>query len=311
MTPEPGPPGSAFGALVRALSLGLPGTPMVAVMTAEPRVVYLDASGDDRKEVLVVAGFVASQDQWGRLASDWDRILEEEGVGEVKGFRCLHMKHLSYSVKAFSGWDEPRKARLLTRLGLLIRARAERRFVNALPMISYKEFVSDMAEVEGVPPPYALITHILMHYVATWCKEAGIDSMIYITEGGDRGGAYIRRFLDEAAKDPYLVDHYRLTGSGGGTKRMPPLQAADWLAYEGYLQSLRFVLPMLGLGAAPEVARPIRESFLALEKVSGTFYTHTAEHLHGIWQKGIDETIERIARLQAEQNAADSPEGEE
>jgi hypothetical protein len=100
---------------------------------------YFDSSGrPENHPSVVVAGCVSSVAQWERLRPDWNRALEEEGVGLVDGYRALHMKDLAASRRAFAGWTEKQKAALLTRLALLLRVRVMFLVASGMPNSAYE-----------------------------------------------------------------------------------------------------------------------------------------------------------------------------
>src|SRR5688572_13226612 len=108
-----------------------------------------------------MAGYVSSKDQWERLIPDWNRILLEEGVREVRGKRRLHMKELVASRGGFEGWDESRKKQLLDRLVSLLRVRVQAGFARAVPLVEYQRTEAVLGVWE-VPTPHVLMMILCM-----------------------------------------------------------------------------------------------------------------------------------------------------
>jgi hypothetical protein len=80
---------------------------------AQEFIVYFDDSGDpDSEKIVVVAGFVASNEQWFRFEREWKQLLESEGL-------------VSFHMTDFmrNDWSVERKQRLLNRLTALLSAR--------------------------------------------------------------------------------------------------------------------------------------------------------------------------------------------
>jgi hypothetical protein len=217
---------------------------------------YLDASSADG--IAVVGGYVSSIDQWDRLEPDWNRILEEEGVLEIKGFRHLHMKDLVAGQRGFEGWTEARRKSLLSRLGTLINVRTLLPIARGVSTRAYQEaeavLGSVKARMDGTdtfklrhgPLTFCLLQ--CLNNVAAWCVRNSIEGpqLAYFLEAGDPNKREVIEIMDGIGGDPRKVSVYRFAGWAFGNKRLVPLQAADWIAYETQLYGKRSVLPRYG-----------------------------------------------------------------
>jgi hypothetical protein len=255
---------------------------------------YLDASGThDGSKVVVVAGCISTKDQWDRLTPDWNHALLDEGVKAVKGVRRLHMKELTAGTGGFRGWTEPQRRRLLTRLGLLLRVRARFIFAHAVPLVEYERL---KAVIGPVPLPRTLMLIQCFRAIAKWGDENGVKEIAYFVEDGDEGHKEVDEFMSHAVATAHNKDFYRLKGYAWAGKEVAPLQAADWIAYEVYLTSLRFQLPYMGL--ARQSQRHARASYLALKEIPSSIRMNTSETMLA-WRKAIDEHLAMIGRAGA------------
>jgi hypothetical protein len=225
--------------------------------------VYFDTSGrpEDHPGV-VVAGCVSSSDQWDRLEPDWNRILLEEGVKEIDGYRALHMKDLGSSKRAFEGWTPEQKARLLSRLGLLLQVRAQFLVGRGVPISVHdaSQAVLIPGRTGWAPHPLTWCASACVEEVGGWCERANLrDSatLIFVFEQGDPNKGEIERLMTDLMDTPWKRKAYHYGGWEFGTKRVVGLQAADWIAYETFLWGKREVLPQYGEEARSKYPRRV------------------------------------------------------
>ena len=78
--------------------------------------------------LVVVAGFIATAEQWTAFEHDWRHILSMFGVSS------LHMRHFAHSLGEYSSWkgDENRRKDFLSRLIGITKIRAQHSFAIAL-----------------------------------------------------------------------------------------------------------------------------------------------------------------------------------
>jgi hypothetical protein len=91
------------------------------------RVAAFDASGKEDSEVVVVAGFISSQEDWRSFDKEWRARLREDGLD------YFHMVDFANFKKQFAtGWkeDEPRRQKLFADLIGIIKAHAYRQFAS-------------------------------------------------------------------------------------------------------------------------------------------------------------------------------------
>jgi hypothetical protein len=88
----------------------------------------------------------------------------------------------------------------------------------------------------------------------------------YIFEDGDLGKGKLITALNDVVKRPLKALPFRFARFGFGTKKLPPLQAADWYAYDHRLFAKREALPQLTKESRAD-DHPRRKSFEALRRI--------------------------------------------
>jgi hypothetical protein len=176
------------------------------------------------------------------------------------------MKECVHGTGAFAGWTEERRGRLLSRLGTLINVRVRALIGVSVSTHAYAEAMQILGVDNPGPLSFAMVQSL--HFVGAWCNQNGIrgESVGYWFEGGDRNAGEMTTVMNDVQSDPQRRAAYRCSEWGFGTKRLAPLQAADWLAYEINLHAQRVVLPQLGILDLPKRQRPMRRSLALLLK---------------------------------------------
>ena len=235
----------AFRAIAGGL-FGADDAAFVAVFRA-----YLDSSSAD--EIVTVGGYVSTIDQWERLAPDWNAILEQQGVVETDGYRCLHMKDLTAGRRGFPNWTNEQSKALFSRLEPLLNTRVCVAVSRSVSTAAFNDAMAVLAvRFPGVQFQTVLSFTVIqtLHTIASWCSHRGINGpqMGYFFEAGDPRETVreITETMNDVASNPAKAATYRIAGWGFGSKRLVPLQAADWLAYEAHLYGKRHVLPQYG-----------------------------------------------------------------
>src|SRR5437870_595584 len=96
---------------------------------------YFDGSGSpDDTIAVVVAGFVATAEQWIEFERNWNDCLRDFEVSS------LHMRHFAHSRGEFAAWkgNEEKRRRFLGRLISIIRIRVWHSFASAVVMEDYR-----------------------------------------------------------------------------------------------------------------------------------------------------------------------------
>jgi hypothetical protein len=89
---------------------------------------YLDESGHEGKDLVILAGFLGTDPQWAKCETDWKSVLEQ------RQRKHLHMKRLYWSKPASVG-------KLLTELGPIPHAAGLQAVFSAVKVADYEDIV--------------------------------------------------------------------------------------------------------------------------------------------------------------------------
>ena len=190
-------------------------------MAVQKCVAYFDDSGHpDSQDAVLVAGWVAQVEQWSLLEKEWNEDLKEFKLEtfHMKDFlnrKCTDYEHLSNTDKK----------RLLGRLVGHIRTRTRHSFCSIVPMADYKEVNANYYFEEILGKPYAFAAVGVIQRLRAWKDKYASDYPleIILEDGTKHKGDLMKVFKQFHFNDPIFRDR----------KHLPPLQAADMLAFEG------------------------------------------------------------------------------
>jgi hypothetical protein len=192
---------------------------------------YYDESGSpDDTIAVVVAGFVASDEQWKEFERNWNDTLKQFGVS------LFHMREFAHSRGEFARWKdhlkvESQKQERQYFLGQLvghILLRARRSFAHSVLMRDYREVNKEYLLSDGGITPYALCGRTCVARSSIWAQKYGIpeSALQHVFEDGSIGKGDLReRILRDKGIAPVFKKKSECV----------PLQAADLLAYEHLL----------------------------------------------------------------------------
>jgi hypothetical protein len=200
-------------------------------------VAVFDASGTETDtSIMVVAGFVSSAREWKKFSLKWVRRLKRDGL------EYMHMKEFAHSTDQFSsGWkgDEKRRQGLLSDLMTLIKQHAEYKFGVIVTNETFKNILSPETKQEWDLNAYSLTGRCCALQVNEWATKRGFKFPIkLIFEMGDPGaGKLLHRLIEDGYQAPaFEPKKDKITSQGIFIPAFVPLQAADFLAYEIYLE---------------------------------------------------------------------------
>src|SRR5262249_11484896 len=158
-----------------------------------------DGSGSPNDTIaVVVAGFVAPNDQWAEFERNWNDCLKDFGVS------ALHMREFAHSRGEFASWkgDEEKRRRFLGRLISIIRVRMWHSFAGAVIMGDYRK-VDTKYCLSEFSRPYALAACTCLAKLNNWCKKwiKPEDEIAIIFEDGDED----KGALMEAIKKHFTI----------------------------------------------------------------------------------------------------------
>ncbi len=214
--------------------------------------IYLDASGNPDTEVLCIAGFVATAEQWIRIELLWKRVLAKYEVTE------LHMKWFAHSSREYSLWkgDEKKRAAFLSELIAVIQSRVRHSFACSIYMPDYRQ-ANTADEIRSIMSPLALVGGSLVRRVQAWADhvKSPQEKLLFMIEDGDIDKGNLMRWVKQYCG----VDLIPMKKS-----KSVAFQAADLLAYEHYKFGKKALKPVPEISSRSEV----RKSLMALTSIA-------------------------------------------
>ena len=246
-----------------------------------------DASGQEESACLVVAGFIASHDDWASFDKEWLARLKKDGL------TYFHMVDFANFRKQFAkGWeeDEPRRRRLLGDLVGIIKSHVYRLFSSSIEMNTFDTLSSENKK-EYSFNAYVLAARSCAADVRRWQKrEKFTPPTAYAFEDGDGGkGMLEKRFLeDNLSKPVFKLKKDTVQPDGSTIRGYTPLQAADILAYELHKPHRDL------LAGKPRIPR-FRWALGELLRVPGEPGYYSPKHL-----RDLNERLEALSESKAE-----------
>jgi hypothetical protein len=203
------------------------------------------AERDDDTLAVVVAGFVATDEQWPHFERNWNDTLKQFGIS------LFHMKEFAHSVREFAKFRNNKQDRefLLRQLLSHIKLRVTYTSGHAVLMDGYRK-VNETYALDYALPPYALAGRTCVARINLWAERRGIPKgqIRHVFEDGSTG----KRALYESV----LHDH-QIEVTFKKKDECVALQAADLFAYE-ILASNRFIFGK-GITDFDRLRYPIRQ----------------------------------------------------
>ena len=241
---------------------------------------YLDASGTDpTKDIVVVGGWVASEDRWAAFEPQWKAFLVD-CFGPNGGrwhHTDFHSRHRQYE-----NWDNQKRDRARTGLCRIIGALNPIGVGAALRKSDYNELwqtgrwqSSERWSAGG--DPYAFCMDECLEVLIHRLEQRPLDEGVHIIVDRDEKKGLTRRISDWHTKHLRSNEHARnpgrmITFDHGSDRNYLPLQAADVLVNETYrymqnkyqnAETTKTLVPFLGatpIGTTDEHARYIIEA---------------------------------------------------
>jgi Protein of unknown function (DUF3800) len=146
---------------------------------------YFDESGTHgSSEVLIVAGYIASVEQWVQFEADWKELLLDADVD------ALHMRDFNPSLRQFAPWKNEweRREMFRKRVVKVIRTHVRRGFAGAVILRDYAK-VNLTYHLEDLSlKPYPLAALNCVNKGEKWRKEhTYVEPIRYVFEDGMKG----------------------------------------------------------------------------------------------------------------------------
>jgi hypothetical protein len=211
---------------------------------------YFDASGspdDLRTAALVVAGFIATAEQWIEFERSWKEVLQEFEVSS------LHMRCFAHSREEYASWkgNEVKRRRFLSKFISIARTRMRHSFVSSIVMDDYRRVNRKYLLEENVKP-YAIVGVTCVAKVKKWADKWGIapGQIEYFFEDGDKDKGNLISHMKEAhGFEPSFLPK----------EKSATFQAADLLAYEHLLANTKIFTSEAGAVSFSDLRFPLKE----------------------------------------------------
>ena len=226
---------------------------------------YFDDSGThDQSLAVVVGGYLSSAEKWEDFACAWADMLHDAQL------TYWHQVEFAQRVKEYTGWTEEKRVEFMRRATGIINDIVIGGVVCGVDSTAFKELSPQFP----APPytPYAFCAMVCFKHLEKWAAENfRSDPIDCVFESGTQGRGEISKMVLDLMSDE---DGERLSFRIGsvrfeGKKQMLPVQAADILAYEFYLEALN--------GHVTGELRPTRKSLQGVgpKLFGGTFYARS------------------------------------
>ncbi|MHB8483398.1 MAG: DUF3800 domain-containing protein [Nitrospiria bacterium] len=197
---------------------------------------YFDESGThEGSPVTVVAGYVSTGEQWLKFDDEWKAILKD---AEIPYFRMsLHQNRQDF----YRNWDESKRNRILERLILTIRVRAQIPISASVAKSDYQEVFGESPEIS----PYTFCALQCLARIGEWAEKYNHDEPIaYVFESGAGYNREFDKLREVLSGNETRKKRYRFGSITFVEKiKATPLQASDILAYEIYKENMNFIFP--------------------------------------------------------------------
>lgn len=183
---------------------------------------YFDDSGKKEQKILVVGGYVATVHGWGKFCADWRLALAKKHIAEFK--------RADFNMHKIGDWPQPERGRFLRDLAQIIHSYTKHAFCYAVNMPDWCRANETYQMAEKNYYPYPLCARTCIKGVREWCDENGYDKgeVEYVFDGGSEHAGHLIELLKRDV-DPLLRE---LTPAPANSKKVRPIQAADYFAWE-------------------------------------------------------------------------------
>lgn len=231
---------------------------------------YDDSGSPDDTLAVVVAGFVATDEQWPHFERNWNDTLRQFGISH------FHMKDFAHSVGEFSKFKQNKESREFFLRQLLSHIKLRVIYTNghAVLMDAYRK-VNETYALQYAFPPYALAGRTCIARINLWAERQGIskNEIQHVFEDGSAGRT---KLYESVFRDHGLEVTFKKKSE------CVVLQAADLFAYE-ILAANRFIFEK-GIVDFDRLRYPIRQ-LKALFRDPYDWGTFTQEDLEEFCKK--------------------------
>jgi hypothetical protein len=184
---------------------------------------YFDESSGNDSPILVVAGLLSTDAQWGLFEKEWKEILTEFRI------KAFHDSHFATRKKGFRGMQESTRQALLAKLLDVVTRRAQLGFGAVIHLAAFED-VFQGPERTDIGSPYKLACTACFLEIGEWAKRNyQIKPVSYIFDSGNvHSNELSQHFLESKKNVEYRLGSLTFESD----EVLVPLQAADLAAYE-------------------------------------------------------------------------------
>lgn len=213
-------------ALVSGLAPGVRERRLLLMLQA-----YFDESGTGSGPILVLAGFLASAEQWSAFSTDWKRALDMNPA-----IRYLKMREAAGLGGEFQDWSEDRRNERMSLFYRIIEEHIPIAIWASMPRDAFTKVFAPVADKHTIyrNPYYILMVDMIAQFAKTKDKLGLTERVDFIF---DEGAAQVSKiteiweFIKGADADPRLKTIMGDFPSFKDDKIVLPLQAADLHAW--------------------------------------------------------------------------------
>jgi len=185
---------------------------------------YFDDAGGADHGYTLVAGWIASLEQWEAFTESWEELLAEYGI------ECFTMKKLAQWRGPFQCWCEDQRKAFIRRAAQIIKANIQFGFASIVPLALYRRVNETYTLKEYTHSEYALAGISAVRDAHDWMRknQPGTPMEFIFDQGTPGSGGLTELMLDELRYAPI----FKSGCTQEGHRPVIPLQVADFLAYE-------------------------------------------------------------------------------
>lgn len=185
---------------------------------------YFDDAGGADHGYTLVAGWIASFEQWEGFTADWEDHLSEYGLA------CFTMKDCAQWKGAFNCWCENQRRTFLRRACQILKTHVQYGFASIVPHSLYRKVNKTFTLKEYTRSEYALAGMTVIGAARDWAaKNHPRVPMEVIFHAGTKGFGGLSELMFEELK---YIPIFKSASEQEGHRPVIPLQVADFLAYE-------------------------------------------------------------------------------
>jgi hypothetical protein len=191
-------------------------------------IAYLDESGDVDTPLLTIAGYLSNEHKWKRFEREWRKCLKEYGVS------YLHMREFTQSRNEFKDWPESKRRAFVKQITWIIKSAVMFRVGIVVPCAYYRDTVGKVEPQNTQLTPFWCCFVSCISAILVYCKNNGIrDDLALAFDENNQPSRHAAGYYASLKELPDIENRHQLVSlTFADDKKVPPLQAADLLAYE-------------------------------------------------------------------------------